>query len=57
MKKKYCPQKMIAKSRFKDYSKFNEQELSQLTAVMTRLIEENAEVCAIILLRRDKAMQ
>ncbi len=44
MKKTYQPQKMIYKSRFKDYyNELNEKEQLQLTSVMSHLIKENAE--------------
>ena len=44
MKKKYDPEKMIAKSRFKDfYNELKKEEQLRLTALMTRLIKENSE--------------
>ncbi|MBQ3160624.1 MAG: L-2-amino-thiazoline-4-carboxylic acid hydrolase [Oscillospiraceae bacterium] len=44
MKKTYQPQKMIYKSRFKDYyNELNKKEQLQLTSVMSHLIKENAE--------------
>lgn len=44
MNKKYCAEKMIAQSRFKDYyKKLDEQERLRLKKIMTQLIEENSE--------------
>ena len=42
MKKTYCPQKMIEKSRFKDFfNELDKNEQLQLTNLMTQLINEN----------------
>ena len=44
MKKTYCPQKMIAKSRFKDFfNELDKNEQIRLTELVTRLINENKE--------------
>lgn len=44
MKKIYQPEKMIFKSRFRDYyNKLNRKEQLRLTTVMSQLIKENAE--------------